>query len=156
MQLSTSRCLTSPFQAHPSSINEQWTTRVSTSRRIKLSGKTCKQLSVTFDNYDVLILIQNYNVMPAHRINAPWINHFEDDVVWQNVREFISYYLLLYKHQWNTRWAFARKHDIFTRENNMLFSRVKISTLLWLHNKSRLSQEKTVSLKWFGISLVFI
>ena len=39
---------------------------------------------------------------------------------------------------------------------NMLFSHVKISPLLWLHNESRLSQEKTVSLKWFGISLVFI
>ena len=26
---------------------------------------------------------------------------------------------LLYKHQWNTRWAFARKHDIFTREIHM-------------------------------------
>ena len=25
---------------------------------------------------------------------------------------------LLYKHQWNTRWAFARKHDIFTCEKN--------------------------------------
>ena len=43
---------------------------------------------------------------------------------------------------------------IFTRENNMLFSHVKISPLLWLHNKSRLSQEKTVSVKSFGISLV--
>ena len=43
-----------------------------------------------------------------------------------------------------------------TRENNLLFSYVKISPLLWLHNKSRLSQEKTVSVKWFGISLVFI
>ena len=63
---------------------------------------------------------------------------------------------LLYKHQWNTRWAFARKHDIFTRENNMSFSHVKISPLLWLHNKSHLSQEKTVVVKWFGISLVFI
>ena len=30
------------------------------------------------------------------------------------------------------------------------------SPLLWLHNKSRLAQEKTVSVKWFGISLVFI
>ena len=38
----------------------------------------------------------------------------------------------------------------------MLFSNAKISPLQWLHNKSRLSQEKTVSLKWFGISLVFI
>ena len=28
---------------------------------------------------------------------------------------------LLYKHQWNTRWAFARKHDIFTRENNHMW-----------------------------------
>ena len=49
-----------------------------------------------------------------------------------------------------------RKHDIFTRENNMLFSHMKISPLLWLHNKLRLSQEKTVSAKCFGISLVFI
>ena len=32
----------------------------------------------------------------------------------------------------------------------------KISPLLWLHNKSRLSQDKTVSVKWLGISLVFI
>ena len=39
---------------------------------------------------------------------------------------------------------------------NMISSHVKISLLLWLHNKSRLSQEKTVSVKWFGISLVFI
>ena len=45
---------------------------------------------------------------------------------------------------------------IFTHENNMLFSHVKISLLLWLNNKSRLSQDKTVSVKWFGISLLFI
>ena len=30
--------------------------------------------------------------------------------------------LLLHKHQWNTRWAFAQKLDIFTCENNMLSS----------------------------------
>ena len=65
-------------------------------------------------------------------------------------------FALLYKHQWNTRWAFTRKHDIFTRENNMSFSHVKISPLLWLHNKSHLLQEKTVVVKWLGISLVFI
>ena len=41
-------------------------------------------------------------------------------------------------------------------ENNMLSSRVKISPLLWLHNKSRLSHQKTIKVKWFGISLVFI
>ena len=42
---------------------------------------------------------------------------------------------LLYKHQWNTRWAFVRKLDIFTCENNMLSSHVKISPLLWLCSK---------------------
>ena len=64
--------------------------------------------------------------------------------------------ILLYKHQWNTRWAFARKLDIFRRENNMLSSHVKISPLLWLHNKSRLSHQKTIKVKYFGSSLVFI
>ena len=43
---------------------------------------------------------------------------------------------------------------------NMISSHVKItcyiSSLLRLHNKSRRSQDKTVSVKWFGISLVFI
>ena len=63
---------------------------------------------------------------------------------------------LLYKHQWNTRWAFARKLDIFTCENNMLSSHVKISPLLWLHNKLLLSHQKTIKVKWFGSSLLFI
>ena len=60
------------------------------------------------------------------------------------------YHILLYKlkQQWNTRWAFAGKHDIFTRENNMLFSHVKISTLLWLHKKIAPFASK---LKRFGI-----
>ena len=40
--------------------------------------------------------------------------------------------------------------DIFTRENNMLPSNVKLSPLLWLHNKSRLSHQKTIKVKWFG------
>ena len=34
-------------------------------------------------------------------------------------------------------------------------SHVKISPLLWLHNKSRLSHQKTTKVKWFGSSLVF-
>ena len=38
----------------------------------------------------------------------------------------INYSILLYKHQWNTKWAFAWKLDIFTCENNMLSSHVKI------------------------------
>ena len=39
---------------------------------------------------------------------------------------------------------------------NLISSHVKISPLLWLHNKSRLSHQKTIKVKWFGISLVFI
>ena len=35
----------------------------------------------------------------------------------------------------------------------MLSSHVKISPLLWLHNKSRLSHQKSIKVKWFGISL---
>ena len=49
-----------------------------------------------------------------------------------------------------------RKLGIFTCENNMLSSRVKMSLLLWLHNKSHLSHQKTIKVKWFGSSLVFI
>ena len=36
----------------------------------------------------------------------------------------------------------SRENMIFTCENSMLSSHVKRSPLLWLHNKSRLSQEK--------------
>ena len=49
-----------------------------------------------------------------------------------------------YWHKWNTRWAFARKHDIFAHVN---FAR--------LHHKSPLSKQKIIKKKWFGISLVF-
>ena len=47
--------------------------------------------------------------------------------------------------------VFARKHDIFTCENNMLHT-PEISPLLWLRDKTRLSQQKTIKVKWFGIS----
>ena len=36
---------------------------------------------------------------------------------------------LLYKCQWNTRWAFAQKQDIFRSENNMLSYQKK--EVLW-------------------------
>ena len=39
---------------------------------------------------------------------------------------------------------------------NMVYSHVKRSLLLWLHNESCLSQQKNIYGKWFGISLVFI
>ena len=55
-----------------------------------------------------------------------------------------KYIFLLYKHQWNTRWAFARKHDMIP--------------LLWLHNKSRLSQEKNCfgEMVWYFIGVYII
>ena len=42
-------------------------------------------------------------------------------MIMRSLRTFVSsqlftYMFLLYKHQWNTRWDFARKHDIFTCE----------------------------------------
>ena len=53
--------------------------------------------------------------------------------------------------------GFARKHDIFTPENNLLSSHVKRSLLLWLYRKSHLvHKKKNIRVKWFGISLVFI
>ena len=66
---------------------------------------------------------------------------------------FSIYVLLLYKHQWNTKWALAWKLDIFTCENNMLSSHMKISPLLWLHNKPRLSDRKML---WYFIGVYII
>ena len=65
-----------------------------------------------------------------------------------DLKSLILTHCLYYKHQWNTRWAFPWKHNILTCENNMLSSHVKRSPLLWLHNKSRLSQQKLF--KWNG------
>ena len=66
---------------------------------------------------------------------------------------FSIYVLLLYKHQWNTKWALAWKLDIFTCENNMLSSHMKISPLLWLHNKPRLWDRKML---WYFIGVYII
>ena len=55
---------------------------------------------------------------------------------------------LLYKHQWNTKWAFPRKLHIFTREDNMLSSHVKRSPSLWLHNKSHLWKQADLVFHW--------
>ena len=41
---------------------------------------------------------------------------------------------LLCKNQWNTSWAFVRKHDIFTCENNMLSSKMNCA----FHNQKLL------------------
>ena len=70
----------------------------------------------------------------------------------------MNYSILLHKHQWNTRWAFTWKLDIFTFENNMLSSHVKISLLLWLHNKSQLSHQKNYlsEMVWYFIGVYII
>ena len=39
---------------------------------------------------------------------------------------------------------------------NLISSHLKISPWLWLLNKSRLSHQKTIKVKWFGSSLVYI
>ena len=75
---------------------------------------------------------------------------------------FVKYHpcchcLLYQEHQKNTKCAFARKLDIFSQITCYVCPLyVKISLLLWLHNKLHLSDQKTIWIKWFGISLVFI
>ena len=46
------------------------------------------------------------------------------------------------------------KDMMFICENNIIFT-CERSPLLWLQNKSCLSQQKAIKVKWFGISLVF-
>lgn len=41
----TSKCLTSPIHSQPSSVNVQWTTKEHTSRRMKLSRKTWREIN---------------------------------------------------------------------------------------------------------------
>ena len=51
----------------------------------------------------------------------------------------------------------SRENMIFTCENNMLSSHVKRTPLLWLHNKSRLSQEKCLTemvLYFIGVYII--
>jgi len=55
---------------------------------------------------------------------------------------------------WNTRWAFARKHDIFTSENNMLSSHVKRSPLLWLHIKRAFRSESEMVWYFIGVYII--
>ena len=52
----------------------------------------------------------------------------------------------------------SRENLIFTCENNMLSSHVKISPLLWLHNKSRLSHQKNYwsEMVWYFIGVYII
>ena len=55
---------------------------------------------------------------------------------------------LLYKYQWNTKWAFLRKLHIFTCQDNMISSHMKRSPSLWLHNKSHLWKKADLVFHW--------
>ena len=61
--------------------------------------------------------------------------------------------LLLHKHEWKTRWAFARKHDFFTCENNMLSSQAKYHSYHGCITNAPFTAESYFQ-KWNG--LVFI
>ena len=74
---------------------------------------------------------------------------------------------IVYAFYGNTQLYYINTNEIpgeLSRENlisshvkkNMLSSHLKISPLLCLHNKWRLSHQKTIKVKWFGLSLVFI
>lgn len=68
---------------------------------------------------------------------------------WQWNNENMKIIFIRRKHHLNTRWAFVWKYDTFTHGNNMLSSHAERSSLLWLHDQSRLSQKKL--LKWNGL-----
>ena len=69
--------------------------------------------------------------------------------IWQ-----ISIAVSLHIHQWNTRWAFARKHDILTCYNDMSSLHMKRSALLLLHNKSHhLQQKNSIEMVWYLITV---
>ena len=79
-----------------------------------------------------------------------------DHSSWNSDVNVYTFYSARITHYYINTNEIPGENMISSRENNMLFPRVKISPLLSLHNKSHLSQNKTVSVKWFDISLVFI
>ena len=74
-------------------------------RNTKKSCLFIHNLSASFRNETVY-----YELLVLCRVRTP--------------KYFLKMVFLLNKPQWNTRWAFARKHDIFRCENNMLSSHV--------------------------------
>ena len=75
----------------------------------------------------------NFNCLMSESFN-------ESSKIWQleNSYEYsvssssvmAKYRILVYKHQRNTRWGFARKLEIFTRENNVIFTCEKITVAM--------------------------
>ena len=58
---------------------------------------------------------------------------------------------VLYKHKWNTSFWAKTWYFHKTSENNMWSSHMKRSPLLWLHNKSQISQQMV----WYFINGVY-
>ena len=90
---------------------------------IMTDGQT--RVSVLFNPETLLTLIKEHQTITDHNTNR----HCRV-LVYAFVGQPLS--TQLYKYQRNMRWAFADKHVIFTYGNNMLFSEMKRSPLLWL------------------------
>ena len=75
---------------------------------------------------------RNYNRDRALRVRI-FLMFF---LIWFRLTVLRTEMANMYPYYINTN-EIAQKHDIFTREHNMLSSHVKRSSLLWLHNKSR-------------------
>ena len=67
---------------------------------------------------------------------------------------------LLYKHKWNTRWAFPRKLDILTDVKTTCYLHMwKNSPLLWLHNTVNRTFHTKICLSkmvWYFIGVYII
>ena len=67
-------------------------------------------------------LFESVEMVPFLSCNRDILRNRSTLVKWKFWRMLLD---LLYKHQWNIKWAFTRKLLIFTRENNMSSSHVK-------------------------------
>ena len=72
----------------------------------------------------------------------------DDEIHSFQSENFLHYHHLLYKHQWNTKWAFMQRLHIFTCEDNMLSSHMKRSPSLWLHHKLHLWKQADLVFHW--------
>ena len=116
-----------PFHPGYSMDGNRWSENQSINRYQSI---TTRFLAI---DWSLIININQLIDIDCHRLFwIPWVKC----MIMRSFRTFVLSRLftdmfLLYKHQWNTRWDFARKH-------------VKRSPLLWLHNKLLLSQEKAI------------
>ena len=70
----TSKCLTSPFHWHPSSLNVQLTTKACTSRRMKLSGKTYKYYNIK-DTEKLILFSTRLRSLSYRSVKIVWLKN---------------------------------------------------------------------------------